>query len=67
MSDLFEVPVSLSPRLRWLDRHALTLRKLESGKWECALDELTFGRGETEEEACADFCVKTRLAHWSLL
>ena len=65
MSDLFDLPVSLSARLAWLERHGLTLTKLESGRYQCALDEETFARGEDEEEAVVNFCVKTGLPHYN--
>ena len=65
MSDLFDLPVSLSPRLAWLERHGLTLTRLESGRYECALDAETFARGEDEEEAIVNFCVKTKLRHYA--
>ncbi len=64
-AELFDIPQSLSPRLAWLQRHGLTLTKLESGRYECALDEETFARGEDEDEAIVNFCVKTRLPHYS--
>ncbi len=62
---LFDLPESLSPKMKWLRQHGLILRKLENGQWECALDAENFGRGETDEDACVDFCLKTKLAHWS--
>lgn len=63
---LFDIPVSLSPRLAWLERHCLTLRKrTDAIGYECALDAENFGRGETEDEACIDFCLKTKLQHYS--
>ncbi len=65
MSDLFEVPVSLSPRLAWLQRHALHLRKLENGKHEVSLNEETFARGDDADEACIAFCETTGLRHWN--
>lgn len=65
MSDLFDIPESLSPRLAWLRDHGLTMTKLENGKYECALFDVAFGQGATEDEACVDFCIKTRLPHWS--
>lgn len=68
MSDLFpDLPQSLSPKLAWLERHGLVLVKLPSGRWECALDEENYARGESEEEAIIEFCVKTKMAHYSEL
>lgn len=67
MTDLFEIPESLSPRLAWLRDHGLALRKLESGRWECFLDDENFGRGEDQDEACISFCLKTKLPHWTTI
>ena len=66
MTDLFpDLPPTLSPRLAWLTRYGLTLRRISESRYVCALDENTFGQGETEEEAICDFCVKTRMAHYN--
>lgn len=65
MADLFDIPLSLSPRLAWLQCHGLTIIRLESGRYECALDDETFARGEDEDEACWAFCAKTALRHYS--
>lgn len=66
MTDLFpDLPESLSPKLAWLARYGLTTRRLESGRWECALDEENWARGEDEEEAIVSFCVKTGLGHYN--
>lgn len=68
MADLFpDLPQSLSPKLAWLERHGLVLVKLPSGRYECALDEENYGRGEDEEEAVVAFCVKTKMRHYSEL
>lgn len=66
MSDLFpDLQPSLSPRLAWLERHGLVVTKLVNGRYECALDEENFARGEDEEEAIVAFCVKTGIAHYT--
>lgn len=65
MSDLFEVPVSLSPRLAWLERHGLSLRKLESGKYEVALDDENFSTGADADDACVEYCLKHCIKHWN--
>ncbi len=68
MSDLFpDLAPSLSPRLAWLARYGLTVRRLGENRYECALDEENYGRGEDEETAIVDFCVKTRLPHYNQL
>lgn len=63
MDDLFPVETSLSPKLRWLADNCLSTRRLESGRWECSLDDENFARGEDEEEACVVFCLKTGMKH----
>ena len=66
MSDtLFDLPPSLSPRLSWLARHGLTMRKTEAGKHECVLDDENVGVGDNAEEACAALCIETGLRHWA--
>lgn len=65
MIELFEIPESLSPRLKWLRDHGLTLTCISAGKWECSLDEENVGTGQTPDEACIDFCLKTKMPHWA--
>lgn len=66
MTDLFpDLAPSLSPRLAWLTRHGLTTRKLEGGRWECALDDENWARGDDEDEAIVALCLKTKLPHYS--
>ena len=64
--DLFPEAQQLPPRLQWLEHHGLTCVQQRSGMWYCRLDDENFATGETAEEACAKFCDKTRLPHWSL-
>lgn len=63
--DLFPIPESLSPKLAWLRRHDLALRKMPNDTYRCELNDETFGVGATQEEAIEDFCVKTRSRHWN--
>lgn len=65
MSELFDIPESLSPRLAWLKEHDLTVTRLENGKYECALEDLASAIGETADEACVEFCLVTGLRHWT--
>lgn len=64
-TELFPIPVSLSPRLAWLTRHGLTLTQRADGKFVCALDEMNKAVGEDGDEACVAFCLKTGLRHWN--
>lgn len=66
MSDLlFDIPVSLSPRLAWLERNGLAMAKNEKGRHLCVLDDENYGEGDTADEACADLCIATGIRHWS--
>ncbi len=65
MTELFPVEKSLSPRRAWLERHGLTLMKLESGRFEVRLDSENFARGDDEDEACVEYCLKTGIRHWN--
>lgn len=56
---------SLSPRLKWLERHGLVTRRLENGRYVCHLDDSNEGRGESEDDAISDFCVKHKLKHYT--
>jgi hypothetical protein len=62
---LFEIPESLSPRLRWLRQHGLTLTCVSAGRWECILNEENIGTGDTPDAACTQFCINTQLPHWN--
>jgi hypothetical protein len=55
----------LSPKLAWLQANQLATRRLESGRWECSLNEENFARGEDEEEAVVALCIKMGLEHYS--
>ncbi len=66
MSDLlFDLPPSPSPRLRWLDPRALSTYRLDNGKWRCELNALNWADGLTEDEAIVNFCIETRIPHYS--
>ena len=66
MSNLFDLPESLSPRLQWVKRHGLVVKKRPDGVWACYLTDETLGVGETEEEACLNLCEKAGIRHWNL-
>ncbi len=68
MSELFDIPEHLSPRLQWLKRWGLTvvLNRM-NGQYQCIFDEENCGWGKTAEEACLDFCVTTHWPHWNEL
>jgi len=64
MTELFKIQECLSPRPAWLRRHGLNLVQTKSG-YECIMDADNFGRGADQDEACIDFCLKTKLPHWN--
>lgn len=63
---LFPMPVVLSPRRAWLERHGLSLTKRADGKWECFLDSSNWTVGETEEDAVIKFCIRHSMKHYSM-
>jgi hypothetical protein len=69
---LFEFPVSLSPRLAWMNLHAVEVFRGPPGgpAWFCrrvGMDPTnTIGGGETDNDAIFDFCEKTGIKHWSI-
>jgi len=65
-TDLFaDLPPSLSPRLAWLQKHGLELRKVGENKWRCSLDDENFGSGADEDAAVDDFCARTKINDWN--
>ena len=63
--ELFDLPPCLSPRLQWLERHCLTIVRMENGKYACILDDLTVAVGDDQEEAIVNFCLKYKLRHYN--
>ncbi len=80
-SELFEVPESLSPKLKWMRAHGLVTEfdeelvhmpeSPETGEtcypWVCysCVDDMAYGFGESEEDAIADACSRLGLVHYS--
>ncbi len=71
MTELFHIEPVLSPRLRWMEQHNITLRHHEDSSahhlnWSATDDAFKcFGWGETEEEALCQLARKLGLKHWS--
>lgn len=66
--DLFPEARSRSPKLIWLDKHALSSYYSKRDKtWKC-VNRLGWneGTGETEEEACIDYANKFGIKFWTL-
>lgn len=70
MSDLFPITESLSPRLRWLKEHNLSLGELPNGQRFC-VGLHGAGFGETHRDAELDYCevsseLVAKIQHWSV-
>lgn len=65
MSELFPAASvsALSPRLAWMKRHQVSMRRQDS-KFIAEIDEDSWGAGNTEEEALLDLIEMTGLPHW---
>lgn len=67
MTDLFEVPENLSPKLAWLKKHRLKTADHGKDGWVCRNGGWTkVATGDTEDEAIVDYCERHNLKHWSL-
>lgn len=70
MSDLlFNIPKTLSPRLRWMARHGITV--METGDpaqpWKAEhVETMQYTYGEDEVDACQAMGRRLMLNHWSL-
>lgn len=68
MSDLFDIPETLSPKLAWMRKHDCLSQRDMSG-WMCHFDSMDIspiGNGITEDEAILDLCNKTGVSHWTI-
>ncbi len=66
MSDLFEVPEVLSPKLAWLKKHRLATEQRDS-LWACHNGGRTQEKfGLTEDEAILYYCEWFNLKHWTI-
>lgn len=55
MDKLFDIPVSLSPRLAWMKKHGITVRETEIQVWKKAIlasDGVYSVKADDEETAC---------------
>lgn len=67
MSELFEVPEVLSPKLAWLKKHRLKVFDNSPKGWMCRNAGWTKNAsGDTEDEAILDYCERHNLKHWTL-
>jgi hypothetical protein len=72
--ELFEFPVTLSPRLAWMRLHGVDVIRSAAPQpgavWFCrraGMDPTnTVGAGDTDNDAIYDWCEKTGIKHWSL-
>jgi len=71
-AELFDMPESLSPKLRWMARHGIKVKQDAPDKWTAwrslwspepsALNSVT---SNTEENALFELAVKTNLQLWN--
>jgi hypothetical protein len=73
MSELFNIPDSKSPRLRWMDMHGVWTRKTqfvdfvqEESAW-TAEAAGRIGTGPTEDDAIVDLAKKMKIRLWNEL
>jgi hypothetical protein len=81
MNELFDIPVSKSPRLQWIERHGIQTHhaphmKEDGTPWSAWLpsnqhssglpmDPEACGYGMTEDEAMIDLAIKNRMKGWN--
>ena len=67
--ELFEFPVSLSPRLAWIQLHGVEVfcseNPVPGARWFCRKGTV-IGAGDTDNDAIYDFCEKTGIKHWNI-
>jgi hypothetical protein len=73
MSELFEIPETLSPRLAWMDKHGIWTRKIEHGPGETpdpnflwqAEAARCFAGGRDESEAIVNLAKTMGILLWN--
>lgn len=69
MSDLFNIPETLSPRLAWMKRHGVITRKWANGTWWSCLEsdweERNASSGSTEDEAITNLAKRLNIPLWN--
>lgn len=74
MNELFAIPESKSPRLRWMEKHGIQVetRYIDGIERQVAFTTKTINRmvaqagfGFTAEEACYDFAKRNHLLTWA--
>lgn len=74
MNELFPIEPSLSPRLRWIERHQVRTRETTDAERHMETDDLWLawlegddfgGSGMTEDEAIVDLAKNLRIALWN--
>jgi hypothetical protein len=63
MSDLFAIEESKSPRLKWLEKHGITLKINHQGE-HVATTRFDSGKGETEDDAITQLALKLGIRMW---
>lgn len=63
MSELFDLPESKSPRLQWIEKHAIECRNYSDGK--CySFTSTDSAWGDTEDEAITQLALKLGIKMW---
>jgi hypothetical protein len=71
MTELFDIKESKSPRLAWLEKHKIATLRGKPDSWAAwtigkptKVDQI-IGYGESEDEAIADWAIKTGMRLWN--
>lgn len=70
MTSLFSLPESLSPRLKWIKRHQITLSPSDvadtASRWVASVAyQMSQGAGVTQDEALTDLAKKLGVRLWN--
>ena len=70
MNELFEIPESKSPRLKWMERHHLTVRLShdyddDEDVWQCLHGMKVIGEGGTEDRAITAAAKSLNIPLWN--
>lgn len=70
MNELFAIPESKSPRLKWIETNSITFEKVDKyfgGGFRAVGQGLHIAHGETEDEALRQYAFKNRIPLWNEL
>lgn len=66
MSELFDIPQTLSPRLAWMHKHGISCIEMPDAEnaYYLATGGGEAARGNTAEEACIQLAMRLGIADW---